>query len=124
MAYKSGVNPGWTTESTHVGRIPSVEKILMEGRNISRRAEQKSVQMIANLVRNLTRGGHLVFGACGARFLTDTACLMLLSHRQFLDCAMTHESVSSTVPSLVLVLCRKVLNQSSSIWIPEDGERA
>ena len=111
-------HPAWTNVLDDVERLKADE--ILRGRSengslVQMRPEQKSRELLKELISRLTKPGALVADIFAGTFSTAAACLSLPRHRKFIGCEVRSDVFNAARHKLVEVFAEAIVNKDSDI---------
>ena len=116
--YVASKHPGWTNIFDGVERL-KIEEILRgkngNGNRVQFRPEQKSRELLKEIISRFSGPGALVADMFAGTFSTAAACLSLPKHRKFVGCEVRVDVFRAAKVKLVEVFAEAILDKESDI---------
>ena len=122
--YVPSRHPAWTNVMDEVGRLRPGEAVRGkngDGRWANLRPEQKSRDLLKELISRFTQPGALVVDMFAGTFSTAAACLSLPKHRKFVGCEKYGNVFEAGRARLVEIFAAAILDPRSDIVFTDDG---
>ena len=114
----------WTNVIDEVGRLRPGEQLRARGTSGSIRMvrpEQKSRELLKEIIARFTRPGDLVADFFAGTFSTAAACITLPKHRKFIGCEVRDEVFEIAKAKLIEIFAGAILDKYSDV-VPESPE--